>query len=175
MASRIYSNLAAAQAVMRADLLKQLQASGDWPFGSAEYTVLRTVASASGGTAIFGLADFLAIPRTSARRIIDNLAHAGLLTNRQDQHDRRVRHWLITERGLQAVRQVPGPESEGQFTRSLQALSRSEREVLARQLPVLLQAVKEPIAQGASLHAIEHDLDNAAKEVDTLPAVFALW
>lgn len=77
----------------------------DFPRGARGYQLLHTVARKRIRTQV-QLADYLGVDRSVIPYVVDDLVEAGLVDRRPDASDRRVRTVVVTDRGLERLREL---------------------------------------------------------------------
>jgi flavin reductase (DIM6/NTAB) family NADH-FMN oxidoreductase RutF/DNA-binding IscR family transcriptional regulator len=117
---------------MRARVNEDLTAARSG-MSSIDYALLRIiVAEGAAAASVAQLAEFLVIPRTSVRRILEELEQGGLIASFQPRDDRRERRWSATPEGVAASEAIES---------SLPGSS-DDHGVLATQLGSLLRGLR---------------------------------
>jgi DNA-binding MarR family transcriptional regulator len=93
--------------------------------------------------AVHELAGLLGLSMATAGRAVQGLARAGLVTRREDDHDRRVKRVRLSEHGRRFVGSLAQAHREA-VRECLESLSEHEREQLSQALAPLLARGHRP-------------------------------
>lgn len=91
------------------------------------------------------LADRVLLTRSGLTRLVDKLEHEGLLRREIDPQDRRGFYAILTEAGIDAMRQAWPVYAEGISTLFVQHISREEAEVLSKVFSRLAAGIQENV------------------------------
>jgi DNA-binding MarR family transcriptional regulator len=86
------------------------------------------------------LAQFVGLSPAATGRAVDAMARAGLVSRRDDSHDRRVKRLALTDAGLAAVTRITEARVAG-LTRLVGDLDPEQRDALSAALAPLLSSV----------------------------------
>lgn len=109
---------------------------------------LHVLAAADHDLALHELAERVGLSVAATGRAVDGLVHAGLLSRREDGHDRRVKRLAVTEPGTQALMRLGAARREA-VGRLVESLDDDQRTALSDALrPVLDRPEVDALRRG---------------------------
>jgi DNA-binding MarR family transcriptional regulator len=103
-----------------------------------------------GSSGVTDLGDNLGVTSSAASQMLERLVHQGLMLRSEDPSDRRLKHIILTDKGLQVLQQIV--RARQSWLSDLAAtLSDSEKEAIISALNILIDKVnhlRQPVEPG---------------------------
>ncbi|MFL5626451.1 MAG: MarR family winged helix-turn-helix transcriptional regulator [Ktedonobacteraceae bacterium] len=129
------------RATVREFVFNILRTFGDFDFSLPQLGTLLLLEEEGGEPTIKQVAEILGRSISTTSRLLDQLVKCGLVSRREDAHDRRAKRIAITEQGRELITTLERQRAETQIA-VMEYLSVEEQANVAQALALLAEASK---------------------------------
>src|SRR5215472_5459275 len=126
--------------IIREFALRVVQTFGDVDFSFPQMVTLLLL-DEEGEQTIKGVAEMLGRSFSATSRLLDQLVVRGMISRREDERDRRVKHVAITAQGRSFIEMIEQQRADAQIA-VMEYLSPEERAEVVRGMVLLVEATR---------------------------------